>query len=271
MAQYVYRQVRLGPGSISPVVRTLIIINVVVFLVQSAVMAFTGYGNSLIEHLGMTPRLFVFGLHLWQPVTYMFLHGNLFHIFFNMFTLWMFGTEVERRMGSRLFGAFYFFCGIGAGLLTCVFWRNWGLPTIGASGAVFGVMLAFGLFFPERMVLIFFVVPVKAIYFVLGLGFVQLYYMIFALHGGISYVAHVGGMLFGFLFLRYFHDFAERFGVYPGARRTPRQVRPADPVRQAEDQRRVDEILDKINREGIHKLSRAERNFLRMHARRRQG
>ncbi len=266
MDKYYYKQVRFGGGSIGPVVRTLIIANVAVFLAQSAIAQFTPYGRWLLLHFGMTPANFLLHLNLWQPVTYMFLHGGLMHILMNMFVLWMFGTEVENRMGSRTFAVFYFFSGIGAALLTCVFLRNWGVPTIGASGAIFGVMLAFGLMFPDRIILVFFIIPMRAFYFVMLMGLLELYYLVFGLGGGISYSAHVGGMLFGYIFLRYgskimgFVD--EKAGRYEAKQKLDRFERTEDA------QRRVDTILDKINREGIHKLSRAERNFLREQARR---
>jgi membrane associated rhomboid family serine protease len=266
MDRYYYKQVRFGPGSIGPVVRSLIIANVAVFIIQSAVASFTSYNGWMLAHFGMTPVYFIRAFHLWQPVTYMFMHGGLFHLLMNMFVLWMFGMDVERRMGSRTFAIFYFFCGIGAGLLTCVFLRNWDIPTIGASGAIFGVMLAFGLMFPDRIILVFFVLPMRAFYFVLLLGLFELYYLVFGLRGGISYSAHVGGMLFGYLFLRYSGKIMGFVDEKTGRIQATRKL--ADLERSEDAQRRVDTILDKINREGIHKLSRAERNFLREHARR---
>jgi len=185
-----------------------------------------------------------------------------------MFALWMFGAEIEQRMGSRMFTIFYFFCGVGAGLLTCLFWPSWGVPTIGASGAIFGVMIAFGLYFPDRIILLFFVIPIRAIYFVIGLGFIQVYYTINSMHGGISYIAHVGGMLFGFLFLRYASKVAGAISGVSAKRDELKRRVELETLEQK--QKRVDLILDKINREGIHKLSRSERNFLREQAQRRK-
>jgi membrane associated rhomboid family serine protease len=262
---YYYRQVRFGPGHITPVIRNLIIANVAVFLLQS-ILNLTSMRGFLELHGGMVPALFIYKLHLWQPVTYMFLHGGVTHILFNMLALWMFGCDVEERMGSRTFAVFYFFCGVCAGLMTCAFWKSWNIPTIGASGAIFGVLLAFGLMFPDRMILVFFIVPMKAFYFVIGMGMLELYYLIFSQGGGISYIAHVSGMLFGFVFLR----FAGRImGAVDGATgKLESRTRRIDARSLEEDRRKVDEILDKIGREGIHKLSRAERNFLKDHIRR---
>ncbi|HOX27854.1 MAG TPA: rhomboid family intramembrane serine protease, partial [bacterium] len=267
--QYYYRQIRFGPGSISPVVRALLTANIVVFLIQT-VLNYTGHGGWLEINAGMTPGLFVKRFYLWQPLTYMFLHGSFMHIFFNMFFLWMFGTEVEQTMGSRTFGIYYFFCGIGAGLLTCLLnatvFKSTGFmtPTIGASGAIYGVLIAFGLIFPERMILVFFVLPVKALIFVIGMGLIELYLMVTMPNGGIAYVAHVGGMLFGLIFIRYrvaILGFVEN--ILSG-----RLARADGYYDYASAQAKVDLILDKINREGMHKLSRSERNFLKEHIRR---
>jgi membrane associated rhomboid family serine protease len=265
-----YRQVSFGPGSLSPVIRGLIIANVAIFLAQTALTVFSpAYGRWFIAHFGMMPSLFIFKLNLWQPFTYMFLHGGFSHILFNMFALWMFGTEVEQRMGSRLLAIYYGVCGVGAGLMTCLFWQNWGVPTIGASGAIFGVMIAFGLFFPDRIILLFFVIPIRAIYFAIGLGFFQVYSMITSAGGGISYIAHVGGMLVGYIFLHYAHQISGAVNNVSAKRREAQ--RRAELETLEKNQSRVDVILDKINKEGIHKLSRSERSFLREQARRRKG
>ena len=273
---YYYRQVQFGPGSPTPVVKNLIIANVAVFLVQS-ILTFTDYSNWVVFHFGMTPALFLRSLHIWQPFTYMFLHGGLFHVGLNMIFLWMFGTEVEQRMGSRQFSIYYFACGIGAGIITYFFSIPFSLfgdghmamiPTVGASGALFGVMLAFGLFFPNRIVLLFLILPVKAFYLVIGLGLLNLYSLVFV-QGGVSYIAHLGGMLCGYLFLRYYGDIAGAYLDYSDRKEETR--RENDRRKNEEEQKKVDEILDTINRDGMHTLSRAERKFLRDRSRRRKG
>ncbi len=287
MQNYYYKQVQFGPGGITPAVRTILAANIAVFILTSIAGLVDRFSGSdilsfIILRLGISPKLCLGGLHIWQPLTYMFLHSGLFHIFFNMLMLWMFGVEVERRMGTRVFVIFYFFCGLGAGLFSLAFNSGmfaigqslsmtvpaslWSAPTIGASGAIFGVMLAFGLLFPDRMILLFFVFPVPALYFVIGLCFFELYYLIFMHGGGISYAAHVGGMLFGFLFLRNPAGITRAVGGAAG-----KLVKPAerdDYYDAASAQKKVDAILDKINREGIHRLTRAERAFLREHIRR---
>ncbi len=267
MDSYYYRQVRFGPGSISPAVRYLIIANVAVFLVQSILWRFFNTG-AFDLYFGMRPDLFVKHFYLWQPFTYMFLHGGLFHILFNMLFLWMFGTEVEQRMGTRDFTIFYIFCGVGAGLLTCVFWNNWNVTTIGASGAIYGVFVAFGLMFPNRMILLFFMIPIRAYYLMAGLVAMQLYGLIFSPGGSVSYVAHVGGAALGYLFLRYQSTITAMIDDYIDKHEEQKEYI----LRQEKvnEQKKTDEILDKINHEGMHKLTRAERKFLRDRSRRKR-
>lgn len=142
----------------------------------------------------------------WQLVTYGFLHGNLTHIFFNMFGLWMFGRELERMMGQKRFLIYYATCVIGAGLVQLIVAGIQGgvYPTIGASGGVFGILLAYGMAFPNRMVMLMFPpIPMKAKYMVILFGCLELYTGVSGRSPGVANFAHLGGMLFGFLLLRF--------------------------------------------------------------------
>ena len=142
----------------------------------------------------------------WQLLTYGFLHGNLTHIAFNMFGLWMFGQDLERLWGPKRFLAFYLICVVGAGLVQLgVAGAQGGLyPTVGASGGLFGLLLAFGLTFPNRVVVpLFPPIPMRAITFVVIFGLLELYLGFSGNAPGIANFAHLGGMLFGFLVLRY--------------------------------------------------------------------
>ena len=142
----------------------------------------------------------------WQLVTYGFLHGNLTHIAFNMFGLWMFGRELERLMGPKRFLTYFFTCVVGAGIVQLIVAGAQGgvYPTIGASGGVFGILLAYGLTFPNRMVMLIFPpIPMKAKYFVLFYGLLELYLGVSGGAPGVANFAHLGGMLFGFLLLRF--------------------------------------------------------------------
>ena len=142
----------------------------------------------------------------WQLLTYGFLHGNFNHIFFNMFGLWMFGRDLERLMGPRRFLIYYFSCVIGAAVVQLIVAGIQGgvYPTLGASGGVFGILLAYGMTYPNRVVMLLFPpIPMKAKYFVLLYGLLELYLGLSGSSPGVANFAHLGGMLFGFLLLRY--------------------------------------------------------------------
>jgi membrane associated rhomboid family serine protease len=158
--------------------------------------------RQLIAIFGLTPSLFIRGL-IYQPVSYLFLHGGFMHLAFNMFLLWMFGSEMERYWGTKRFLTYYAVCGIGAALTTVTAGLIFQFgPTIGASGAILGVLLAYGLTFPERTILLYFVIPLKAKYFVLLLVVFEIVFLIPHMASGIAAFAHLGGMLFGFLYLK---------------------------------------------------------------------
>ena len=142
----------------------------------------------------------------WQLFTYGFLHGDLMHIFFNMFGLWMFGRDLESLWGSQRFLIYFFVCVVGAGVVQLlVAGTQTGIyPTVGASGGVFGILLAYGMTYPNRMVMLIFPpIPMKAKYFVLFFGLLELYLGVSGNAPGVANFAHLGGMLFGFALLRY--------------------------------------------------------------------
>jgi len=151
---------------------------------------------------------------VWQILTYGFLHGNVMHIAFNMFALWMFGRELEWLMGSRRFLIYFLVCVVGAALvqlLVASFQGGQLYPTVGASGGVFGILLAYGLSFPNRIVMLLFPpIPMKAKYFVLFYGLLELYLGVSGNAPGVANFAHLGGMLFGFLLLRYWSHIRRR-------------------------------------------------------------
>ena len=142
----------------------------------------------------------------WQLLTYGFLHGNFNHILFNMFGLWMFGRDLERLMGPQRFLTYYITCVIGAGLVQLVVAGVQGglYPTLGASGGVFGLLLAYGMTYPNRTVMLLFPpIPMKAKYFVLIYGLLELYLGVSGRSPGVANFAHLGGMLFGFGLLQF--------------------------------------------------------------------
>ncbi|MBD3670228.1 MAG: rhomboid family intramembrane serine protease [Gammaproteobacteria bacterium] len=147
--------------------------------------------------------------HFWQLITYSFLHGGIFHLLLNMYALWMFGTRIETAWGSKAFAIYYFVCVVGAGLVQ-LYVSSQGVdegdiyPTVGASGGVFGLLLAYALTFPnERLMLIFPPIVLKAKWFVFIFAAVELYLGVTGTLAGIAHFAHLGGMLFGFLLLLY--------------------------------------------------------------------
>ncbi|MBI2186661.1 MAG: rhomboid family intramembrane serine protease [Acidobacteria bacterium] len=191
-----------GPGPVTPAIKALIAANVAAFLVALVVPAVTRF-------LGLRPADVIGQLYLWQPLTYMFLHGGIFHILFNMLALWMFGVELERMWGSRYFLKFYFVAGVGAALTTLAVSFVPGLGnevyyalTIGASGAVYGVLLAYALYFPHRPIYMYFVFPIPAKYFVMILGAISLLASMGGPGGGIAHTTHLGGLVAAYLYLK---------------------------------------------------------------------
>jgi len=191
-------------NSIPPGVKWLLISNIAVFLVYFLAER-TAFGEFMTTAFALTPSRVVGEFFIWQFVTYMFLHGGIGHILFNMLALWMFGSDIERTWGTERFLQFYFFCGIGAGL--CVVVGNYALgnpaiPTIGCSGAIYGILMACAVLFPDRLVLIAFLFPIKMKYFVAIFGAIAFIQTFKSSNSGVSDVAHLGGLIFGYLFLK---------------------------------------------------------------------
>lgn len=253
----------------TPAVRALILACAGAYLAQLLL----GRAPQLVELLALdTTRPFEF----WRWLSYAFLHDGAFHLLFNALALWMFGSDVEERLGTRRFVAYCAVCAAGAaGSVVAVdLLLGRASLVIGASGIVFGLLLAYGLLFAERMItlLVFFVLPVtlKARHFVIAFGAIEL---LFGISGGtrVAHFAHLGGMLFGWVFLR------------ATAARAPRAARagggpgPLDPLRRrlaaftrARDDRRMDELLRKVNASGIASLTEGEKRFLHRMSRRKR-
>lgn len=192
-----------GPGALTPAIKILIIANVVAYLVSLVV-------PDIIVALGVVPRAVLERLAIYQLLTYMFLHGSLGHILVNMLSLWMFGTELERRWGTRFFAKYYAITGVGAALTTIV-WSLSPLPfadsiydsvMIGASGATYGVLLAYALYFPHRPIFLYFIFPIPAKYFVMIVGAITFLSSVGAAGSGVAHTAHLGGLVVGYLYLR---------------------------------------------------------------------
>lgn len=193
---------------LTPVVKKLILANAIIFFALALVRVFSPplYVNSILL-LGLVPRETVFSLRLWQPLTYLFLHAGFLHVFFNMFGLWMFGSPLERDWGSRRFLRYYLLTGVGAGFLNVGVSLLWGgaaasIPTIGASGAIYALLLAYGVLYPHQPIFIWFLFPVPARIFVLIFGALAFLSALQEPGSGVSHVSHLGGMVFGLGYLR---------------------------------------------------------------------
>jgi membrane associated rhomboid family serine protease len=203
-------------GFITPAVKLLVLICTGVFLVQTLVWLLdssplhdaTAWIN---YHFGLVPLGPIPGLRIWQPVTYIFLHGGLWHLLINMLMLWMFGRELELVWGKKRFLNYFFICGVGAGILTILVKVTpllWGhgpgdRPTIGASGAIFGILIANAILFPDRRIWLFplpLTIPMRP--FVAVMGAIEFFGTLGAGGDGVSHLCHLGGMLIGWLYLR---------------------------------------------------------------------
>lgn len=263
-------------GRMTPGVRMLLTATVAAFLLQIIFDGLTGGAFTMIFSLS---RAGIGHLAIWQPITYMFLHGGLWHILINMLGLFFFGPETERFVGTRRFLWLYFGCGVAAGIGWLLISGRENAYCLGASGAVFGVLGAFAAFFPERPVtlLLFFVVPItmRARTLAIGLGLINLFSMINA-PGQVAYAAHLAGGLVGYGYghfsikggfewkrllnpLRWWHEVRwhwrrRKFQVLSSSEPPPEDEPP--------DAGEVDRILDKVAREGMRSLSRQERETL---------
>jgi membrane associated rhomboid family serine protease len=277
-----------------PVIKWLIISNVGIWLFVSFFLApFTIAGTRIGGLLTFYFALWPIGTNFWpwQLFTYMFMHGGFGHIFFNMFALWMFGMELEHIWGSRKFFVYYLTCGFGAALanLFVAPLLGQGAPTVGASGAVFGILIAFGMLFPNRPIYLYFLLPIKAKYFIAAYIGLELFYGVTGTADGIAHFAHLGGAAVGFVYMLsntnvipsgsllsrlrfeiknpFAKDdrFARRDGskdqVYDAKFYDIKSGKPVD-ENQEVNQEVIDAILDKISKGGYQSLTEDEKRIL---------
>ena len=268
------------------VLRTLLIVNASVFGVAfvggmlGIHLNLPGYGYAGIrECITFFGAFFPFAPEqAWRFVTYMFVHVDFWHFLFNMLMLWMFGSEVADMMGVKHFMGMYFFCGIFAAVFSMVmYWFGMtNAPIIGASGALMGIFVAYYKFFPDRTLLLFFFFPMRIKY---AMWFMVAIDVLMAGSGDqIAHLAHLGGVVGGFLYMHFyergfgnlgkaFHKMrGPKFTVHPGPRSAESEDRNDDAIEgevfYVDEQKRMDEILNKVNREGINSLTDSERRFL---------
>ena len=267
-------QIRFG-GGLTPMVKRLIIANVVVFIISQILLG-SAASRQFINFFGLVPASVFRQLMFWQFFTYMFLHGGLWHILINMFMLWMFGGDLERKWGGKRFLRYYFITGIGAGFIHYLSAMNSPIPTIGASGAIFGILVAFGMTFPERIVtlLVFFVFPVsmKAKHLVMIFALIQIFaYFAYGEAEGVARFAHLGGMLIGYIYLKAGKkgDYGELPSWFNLVFRISQwRIRQRAKQREArEKEEDLDAILDKISRQGMESLTLREKRTLQRKSR----
>lgn len=186
-----------------PGVKWLLIVNSAIFVLDYTAQVMLGL--DLFGLFGLRPAEILQLFMVWQLGTYMFLHGGVLHLLLNMLMLWMFGMDLERDWGTRRFLRYYFLCGVGAGIcvvaVALLRSSEMYVRTIGASGAIFGLLLAFGVLYADRIILVMFLFPMKAKYAVMIFGAIE-FLGSWQTGGGVSHVAHLGGMLFGFVYLK---------------------------------------------------------------------
>ena len=237
-------------------VKWLIIINVAVFLIQS--IAGPAAEEQLLGALALSPSHVFSKGYLWQLLTYAFLHGGTMHILFNMLMLYWFGRNIENVWGTKRFVLFYLGGVVFAGLIySIVHALRPSLPCIGASGAVMAVMMVYALWWPNQIILVMLVFPMRIRTFIMILIVIETLSWLRPT-GNVANMAHLGGLLYGYLVVR-FNPFLAQF-----ATRFQRGEREAT----ADDEHRLDEILDKIRREGIASLDWQDRQFLKKMSRR---
>lgn len=268
--------IRYGSGNIRPrlfkgAIRNIIIINVAVFIVMNLPPVET-VENFFLLTFGIVPKFVWSRGFIWQPLTYLFIHGGFWHILMNMFVLWMFGTEIENYWGKKEFYKYYFITGIGSGLITLLFGLNSTIPVVGASGAIYGILVAFALMFPNRYLYLYFLIPIKAKYFVIFIAVVTFFSTITPGTSNISHLTHLGGFLIGFVYLKRWQISSFVRSKFPNIRiKIPiRRVRKTSKDEEVIKKYDTDEtfkeelnlILDKINQDGYDTLNEEEKRTL---------
>ena len=246
------------PRLFTNAIKVLISINFVIFILQTL-----SRSESLFFPLfGLVPKLVWSEKMIWQPVTYLFFHGGIWHVLINMFVLWMFGSELERLWGKNHFLKFYFITGVGSGLATMLVNVQSITPVVGASGAVYGVLLAYGLTYPNRTVYLYGIIPIKSLWFVLGIGFIA-FMSSFDNMSQVSHVTHLSGMLIGYFMIK---KPIKLKGLWFQLRKKTLEYQIQREEKELSKnfivEQDINQILDKINQEGFDSLTKEEQERL---------
>ena len=300
-----------------PVIKLLLLSNTAIFIIFNVLLAGFSVGGMSIDiiitkYFALNPlkpvlfnengQIFQLSFYPWQLVTYMFLHGGFFHLLLNMLALWMFGAELENTWGQKRFFTYYMLCGVGAGvcnLLIAPLFTTVG-PTVGASGAIYGILVAFGYLFPNRNIYIYGLIPVKAKYLVILYMLIELFSVAGGSNSGIAHMAHIGGGVVGLIYLliyykgspmKFFENsgFKDKFTsytssdkrtysppVYTNGSNTKKEevsdakyqdIKVTDYKKEMESQEKlaqdkIDAILDKLSEGGYQSLSEDEKKVL---------
>jgi len=246
------------PALFTNAIKVLISVNFLIFILQTLSRSETLF----FPLFGLVPKLVWSEKMVWQPFTYMFFHGGVWHVLINMFVLWMFGSELERFWGKTKFLRYYFITGVGSGLVTMLFDIQSTTPIVGASGAVYGVLLAYGLTYPNRTVYLYGIIPIKSIWFVLGIGFIA-FMSSFDNMSQISHMTHLSGMIIGYLMLKKPIQWS---GVWFQLRKKTLEYKIQKEEQRVTQQFQVEQdinqILDKINQGGFDSLTKEEQDRL---------
>ena len=245
-------------------IRTIVLVNVAVYILQSL----SGKEDVFFRLFGLVPSSFLSELMIWQPFTYMFFHAPFYssvgisHILLNMLGLWVFGRELEQAWGKNNFLKYYFVTGIGSGLVTFLFQINSDSPVIGASGAVYGVLLAYGLSYPNRMLYIWGIIPVKSLWLVIIMGTIA-FFGLLGNADGISHITHISGMVIGYFMLNKKWRWRELlFKIRKKTIEFQVQRNEEKVAKNIMLKKDIDLILDKIQKEGFRSLTSKEKNKL---------
>lgn len=273
----IFRHDPIDFGAMPPAIKALLIANVAGFAVAKLA------GPQVYDLFGLVPQHLVFDRWIWQPITYLFLHGNIWHLLFNLFALWMFGMPVEAQWGQAEFLKFYFLCGLGAAATSALLGVHSSVPVIGASGAIYGLLVAFAMLYPDAVVYLYFLIPIKAAHMAILFGALEFFAGAAGTTPGIARFAHLGGMVTGYLYIRWWwvwkvnaKSFAkglfEREEEAPAPRRAAARrpvPRPVPDARPGGDQmEEVDRILDKILASGMDSLTEEEREVMKRYSQR---
>ena len=251
-------QLSYKPQLFNDAIKLLVSVNLTIFFLQTI----SGKEHLLFDLFGLVPQAIWSDFMIWQPFTYLFFHGNIWHILINMFVLWMFGSELENAWGRKNYLKYYFMTGIGAGIVTCLFNLQSNIPVVGASGAVYGILLAYGLSFPNRTVYLYGLIPIKSIWFVIAIGILA-FFSSFQQMTQISHLTHISGMAIGYIFLKRRWRLND---IWFKIRKKTLEYRiQIEDVKQSKEkvlEKDIDNILDKIQKVGFKGLSDQELNKL---------